>query len=148
MTVFGFFKKIAVIAALALFAASWVAAQGPMRCCAQGGVPRYDTSTEATLAGTVEEVKQLSHMRMAGTGTHLMLKTNKETIEVLLGPTNFLASNQFTFAKGDQVEVTGSRVKFGDGEAIVAREVKKGNKTLTLRDAKGIPQWSRGRWRQ
>ena len=32
-------------------------------------------------------------------------------------------------------------------EAIIAREVKKGGETLVLRDAQGIPQWSRGRRR-
>jgi hypothetical protein len=102
---------------------------------------------EATYKGTVEEVTQHARVGMPRTGTHLSLKSDDQILDVHLGPTDFVAAQQMTFAKGDQIEVTGSKVKFGDGEAIIAREVKKGDKTLTLRDARGVPKWSRGRWR-
>lgn len=137
----------AVIGALALASASWAAVQGPMRCCMRGGMPRYDTATEASYKGTVEEIRQHDHAGMAGTGTHLIVKSGDQVLEVLLGPSEFLAAQQITFAKGDQIEVTGSKIKFGDADAIMAREVKKGDKTLTLRDAQGVPKWSRGRRR-
>jgi hypothetical protein len=52
-----------------------------------------------------------------------------------------------TFAKGDNIEVTGAKVKYEGADAVLAREVKKGDKTLTLRNAAGIPQWSQGRGR-
>ena len=139
--------ELAIVGALALVSASWAAAQGHMRCCMRGEMPRYDTATEATCKGTVEEVTQHSRAGMAGTGTHLIMKSYNKTLDVHLGPTDFLAAQQMSFAKGDQIEVTGSKVKFGDAEAIIAREVKKGDETLTLRDAKGVPKWSRGRWR-
>ncbi len=51
----------------------------------------------------------------------------------------------FTFATGDQVEVIGSKVKMDGADAVLAREVKKGGKTLTLRNARGIPAWSKGK---
>jgi hypothetical protein len=51
----------------------------------------------------------------------------------------------FSFAKGDQIEVLGSRVRVGATDALLAREVQKDGKTLVLRDANGIPKWSRGR---
>jgi hypothetical protein len=41
--------------------------------------------------------------------------------------------------------VTGSKVKYDGGDALVAREIKKGDKVLTLRDEKGNPAWSMGR---
>ena len=41
------------------------------------------------------------------------------------------------FEKGEQIEVTGSRVKFGDSDALIAREIKKGGQTRTLRNAQG-----------
>ena len=47
----------------------------------------------------------------------------------------------FALAKDDQIEVTGSRVKYGDSDAIIAREIRKGSTVLTLRDEKGIPEW-------
>lgn len=140
-------NRFALMGVLALVSASWVAAQGPMRCCMRGGMPRYDTATVATYKGTVEEIRQHNRAGMAGSGTHLIVKSDGQTLDVHLGPTDFLAAQQMTFAKGDLIEVTGSKVKFGDAEAIIAREVKKGDKTLTLRDAQGVPKWSRGRGR-
>jgi hypothetical protein len=76
-------------------------------------------------------------------GTHLTLKTEAETLDVHVGPSWFLTQNQFSFAKGDQVEVTGSKVKVGTADTLLAREVKKEGKALVLRNPQGIPQWSR-----
>jgi hypothetical protein len=112
-----------------------------------GTAPAYDTATEVTLKGSVEAVNQITGPQSWG-GTHLSLKTEKEAIDVHVGPSWFLAQNKMSFAKGDQVEVTGSRVKFGDKDALIAREVKKGGATLTLRNAQGIPAWSGGHHRQ
>jgi hypothetical protein len=36
----------------------------------------------------------------------------------------------------------------GGAESIIAREVVKGDKTLTLRGKNGIPEWSRGKARR
>jgi hypothetical protein len=106
----------------------------------------YNPATETTVKGTVEEVKQIQGGPRSGQGgTHLILKTDKETLEVHLGPTTFLEKQKFTFAKGDQIEVIGSRVKINGADALLAREVKKGDKTLTLRNAQGVPAWSGGR---
>lgn len=140
-------NKLGTLGTLALVSASWAAAQGPMHCCMRSGMPRYDTATEATFKGTVAEVRQHSRSGMAGTGTDLLVKRDDQMLDVHLGPTDFLAAQQMTFTNGDQIEVTGSKVRFGDADAIIAREVKKGDKTLTLRDAQGVPKWSRGRWR-
>lgn len=108
------------------------------------GMPRYDPSTEVTLKGTVEEVKQLTG-RMAMSGTHLTLKAESGTYDVHLGPTAFLSSHKFDVAKGDQIEVIGSKVNVAGAEAVLAREVKKGDNRLSLRNAQGIPEWSGGR---
>jgi hypothetical protein len=75
-----------------------------------GTAPAYDTATEVTLKGSVEAVNQITGPQSWG-GTHLSLKTEKEAIDVHVGPSWFLAQNKMSFAKGDQVEVTGSRVR-------------------------------------
>ncbi len=113
------------------------------------GMPKYDPATETTVKGTVEEVKEVECQmcRMGTTGTHLMVKSGGETMEVHLGPTTFLTDKKFSLAKGDQIEVVGSKVKMNGSDALIAREVKKGDQKLTLRDAQGIPQWSGGRRR-
>jgi DNA/RNA endonuclease YhcR with UshA esterase domain len=106
--------------------------------------PMYNVATEVTLKGSVESVQQMAGPQGWG-GTHLSIKTDNETADVHLGPSWFLAQKKVSFAKGDQIEVTGSRVKFQGQDAIIAREIKKGNETITLRNARGIPMWSRGR---
>jgi hypothetical protein len=40
------------------------------------------------------------------------------------------------------VAFTGSKVKYGGVDLILAREVVKGSDTLVLRDDKGNPVWS------
>jgi hypothetical protein len=56
-----------------------------------------------------------------------------------------LADKNFTFAKGDPIEIIGSNVKIDGADVVIAREIIKGGKTLTLRNAQGVPVWSKGR---
>ncbi len=102
----------------------------------------YDPTTEITVKGTVEKVTEIGEH--GWTGTHLTLRTSKQTYDVHVGPTAYVARSGFTFSAGDQIEVTGSKIKFGGADAIVAREIDKDGKVLTLRDRQGIPGWSRG----
>ena len=137
------FPRVLLIA-IAIFTLG-VATALAQRGMGQGSGRMYNPATETTVKGTVEEVKQIPSARGASSGTHLILKTDKETLKVHLGPTAFLEKEKFTFAKGDQIEITGSKVKIGGADALLAREVKKGDKTLTLRNAQGVPAWSGGR---
>ncbi|HKZ79081.1 MAG TPA: hypothetical protein VJ124_12325 [Pyrinomonadaceae bacterium] len=110
------------------------------------GTPRYDRTTEVTMRGTVEKVEsQIGGM--GWNGTHLVVRFEAETLKVLVGPSHYLAQKGFAFAVGDDVEVTGSKVKFEGHDILVTREIRKGDWWLTLRDKQGIPVWSRSRWR-
>jgi len=103
--------------------------------------PRYDKATEATLKGPIQEVKVVdtpSGIR----GTHLMLKDGKQMIEVFTGPTVFLEHQNFPLAKGDAVEVIGSRVTVNGTSALLARQIRKGDTILLLRDENGRPVWA------
>lgn len=116
------------------------------------GMPMYDTATEVTLAGTVERVITMDAMAgrdgrgrgmgMGMGGTHVMLKTDQETIEVHLGPSAFLKEQHLEIAAGDAIEVVGSRVTMHDSQAVLAREVRKQDRSWALRDADGRPEWS------
>ena len=46
-----------------------------------------------------------------------------------------------TFKAEDKVEITGSKVKQNGEDLILAREVVKGDDTLTLRFKDGKPAW-------
>jgi len=73
-----------------------------------------------------------------------MLKTDRGTFDLQIGPSSFAAKEHLTLAKGDQIEVVGSQVTDDGADAIIARTVKKGDKTTVLRNSKGIPLWSGG----
>lgn len=110
---------------------------------AQRGMRNYDPKTEVTLKGTIEEVQQLAG-RNGRTGTHLLLKTDSGTMPVHVGPSSYIADKQFSFAKGDEISVLGSKVTISGKETLLAREITKDGKTLVLRNAQGIPEWAGG----
>jgi len=117
---------------------------------AQGGMHHggrmYNPATETTITGTVDEIKNIPSQGRGGGGLHLVLSAPSGAIDVRVGPASFVSSKGFTFAKGDALTVVGSKVTMTGQEVLIAREIKKGEQVLTLRDAKGYPLWSgRGR---
>lgn len=104
-------------------------------------MPKYDVSKEVKIKGTIEDVKEMT-MAKGEAGVHLMVKTATETIEVRLCPSGYLKDFEVAFSKGQEVEVTGSKIKIDDKDVILAREVVQGNNTLTLRDKQGAPVWT------
>ncbi len=102
----------------------------------------YNTATVETLAGTIESVDKITPMKGMHYGVHVMLKTDKETIPVHLGPGWYIERLDTKLEKGDKVEVKGSRVVIAGKPAVIAAEIKKGDNTLVLRDSAGIPVWA------
>jgi DNA/RNA endonuclease YhcR with UshA esterase domain len=126
---------ILIVAMVAVFVPA-VAAQK------SSSVPKYDPTTEVTLKGTVEEVRDRECPVSGGTGSHIILRmSDDKTIEVHLASTKFVKAYELVFAKGDKLEVTGSKVTFEGVETIFAREVKRGNDTFVFRDKDGKPVW-------
>ncbi len=107
----------------------------------RGRVPRYDASTEVTVSGTVQHLQEEGIARWGTGGAHLILNTGSGRLLVRLGPRRFLSQQHFRLSDGDRIQVTGSKVKIGDEEAILAREVRLNDRILTLRDKRGKPQW-------
>jgi hypothetical protein len=103
--------------------------------------PKYDVSTEAKFKGTIEDLKlppKGSEKQIA----YVTIKTDTDTIEIYLCPKSFIDDMGVSFAKGDEIAFTGSKVKAGDADMVLAREVVKGTDTLVLRDNKGNPVWN------
>jgi hypothetical protein len=103
--------------------------------------PKYDVHTETKMKGTVDEVK-LPPKGSEKEVAHLLVKSGTDTADVYLGPKSFLDDLGVSFSKGDEIALTGSKVKQGEADLILAREVVKGTDTLVLRDEKGNPVWS------
>ena len=108
------------------------------------GTPTYDPKTETTITGVIQELKEVPGPGW-GDGTHLVVKAGNEVVDVHVGPTWYLKQQKYGFASGDQIEVIGSKVKYQGADVIIARQVKKAGNTWKLRNAQGIPVWSRGK---
>ncbi len=139
-------KAAALIGALlAISSAPALAADtapaGPTRPGGGRGPRNFDPATVTTVSGEVTDVHRLEAMR--GQGVHLDLKTADGVLAVHLGPAWFLDKQALKVQKGDALEVTGSKVQLGAGPALIAQMVKRGDASLTLRDANGVPVWAR-----
>lgn len=108
---------------------------------APGGMPKYDRATEVTIRGSIEEVQE-SPADKGEVHLLVLVKTAQGITAVHLCPHKFLQEFEVNFAKGDQVEVTGSKVKMDGSDVILAREIVKGTSTLVLRDKQGAPVWT------
>ena len=107
------------------------------------GPPKYDLHTEAKMKGTVDEVK-LPAKGNDREVVHLLMKNGEEVVDLYFCPKAFMDDMGVSFSKGDELAVTGSKVKYGGADLVLAREVVKGTETLVLRDEKGDPVWN---WR-
>ena len=126
---------------LALLLAVAVPAAFAQKTTETPAMPKYDVSKEVRVKGTIDDVKEMT-MGKGEVGVHLMVKTATETTEIRLCPSGYLKDFEVAFSKGQQVEVTGSRIKVDDKDVILAREVVQGNNTVVLRDNKGNPVWT------
>jgi len=134
-----------IIGILSLFPATAGWAQPGM---GQGGGPQvhygtmWDAKTVATVNGEVVSVdKYVPGRGGASYGLRLTLKTDKETLPLILGPAWYIEQQHFAFAPKDQLEVKGSRLLIQGQPTLIAQEVKKGNKVLKMRDDQGFPLW-------
>jgi len=104
-------------------------------------LPKYDSQTETKTKGVVDEIKEvpLANKREI---TELTVKSGNDTLRVFVSPKSFQDEMGVSFSKGDEISLTGSKVKLEDADVILGKEVVKGNDTLLLRDDKGNPVWT------
>jgi hypothetical protein len=109
--------------------------------------PNYDTATDIDVMVVVADIRDVA----AGNpldGLHLMVrpesaKANAETTDVYLAPDDFMKDFPCHFTKGDRIQLKGSKVKYNGGPAVLAREVRREDTTLYLRDEHGVPYWKK-----
>ena len=137
---------LAIMGCLVLLAAS-VWAQPGMGPGGRGAGMHYgtmwDASSVTTVAGEVTAVEKYTPGRGGSSyGLRLTLKTDKETLPVILGPAWYIEQQHVAVAPKDQVEIKGSRIPIQGQPTIIAAEVKKGDQVLKLRNDQGLPVWS------
>lgn len=114
----------------------------PMRAADAG--PKYDSHTESKFKGTIDDVTlpPAGHEKEI---VHLVMKNGTDTVDVYLCPKSFLDDMGVNFSKGEEITVTGSKVKQGANDVFLAKQTENGNDTLVLRDDKGNPVWIWGK---
>ena len=102
----------------------------------------YNRQTAETISGEVVRVDRMTPIRGMSYGVHLMLKADKETVSIHLGPGWYVENQDIKIEPKNRVEIKGSRITFEGKPAIIAAEVKRGDEVLKIRDEDGIPVWS------
>lgn len=99
----------------------------------------FDPKTIETVSGKVILVEKTEN------GKNIVLETEpaKDKINVHLGPDFFLDKQEVQVQATDKVTITGSKVMIDGKLYIIASELKKGDKTVIIRDAKGFPAWKK-----
>lgn len=105
--------------------------------------PKYDLQTETKTKGIVEEINVLT-VGSRKDFTELIVKSGEDKLHIYVCPKPFQEEMGISFLKGDEIAVTGSKVKQETLEVILARQLVKGTDTLLFRDAKGDAVWD---WR-
>jgi hypothetical protein len=131
-------KKIFIPVVTLTVALAWTALLS-----GETGPPKYDLHTETKMKATVDEVKLPSKGNEKEI-VHLLMKNGEDVMDLYFCPKSFMDDMGVSFSKGDELAFTGSKVKYGGADLILAREVLKGAETLVLRDEKGNPVWN---WR-
>ena len=142
MKVWGITWKTLLVGLVAAFCGILAFAQA-----GQGSGPGsriYDPKTETTIKGVIQEVREVPGPGQ-GMGTHLIVKTGQNTIEVHVGPSWYLREQKCEFKKDAEIEILGSKVNLQGTDVLVARQIKDGSNTCTLRDPQGVPAWSGGK---
>lgn len=140
---FSAFLFLLMLAAFAVSAAQQPAGSGEKRNRwgeASDDDPKYDPKTEVSIRGVIQEVG--THYGRRGTPrTEIYITERTGLVVANLGPSSFLEENKFKLSRGDTVNVTGSKVKTGAGERILARRVEMRGHILELRSPDGSPKW-------
>ena len=128
--IIGSMRKTLVLVGLAFVAASPVAR----------GAERYDPGSVETVSGEVASVERQAQPG-GPRGVHVLLRTDAgDVFSVALGP--MWVVDPYRLRVGDRVDVTGWRVVRGK-RAMVAAEVKRGDRVMRLRNREGAPLWRR-----
>ena len=104
------------------------------------GVPGGTVALQ-TLEGKIAEVVYLPGVTEDSGLVEIRLQSSTQSRLIRLAPTGFLKERGLLLREGDAVTVKGFAVNGMEGNLLVATEVHKGEKTVSLRDESGRPAW-------
>ena len=99
----------------------------------------YDPAKVETVTGTVEAVETSAPMMRMHRAVVLVLKTDKETIPVHLGPEWYIERLDIKILKGDAIKVKGARVSLSDKPVIIAGEIVRSTRRGSMASLTNFP---------
>ena len=104
-------------------------------------VPKYKMADEVKWKGTVAQVKNYECPISGTVGTHLVVKIDFEKHEAHIAPLKFLEEYGIQFKEGDSITLYATKIKFGEGTALLVRAIERENDQFFFRDKEGLPIW-------
>jgi hypothetical protein len=99
-------------------------------------IPKWNPATVETVSG-----KLVGVWRDKQYGVVVGVDTDKDDVVLLsVGPAYFI-DPKITFAAGDQLEATGSRVHYHERVEMLVSTLKRGDLTVHVRSQKGKKRW-------
>lgn len=122
---------VVLAAAMGYFVSPGVRAQGAGRAAI------YNIATETSVSGTLAQPPARGRM-----GMYLSVQRDDGAMmDVRVAPRSYLAARGVTLSQGDQLEFTGSKVVIEGAAVLLARQMTKEGRTLSMRDRNGHPLW-------
>ena len=91
--------------------------------------------------GSVVSVQKYSYVNKPTPQVQFILRTQSGDYTIELGPEWYIHAKGFHIEPMDEVEIMGSIVIVNETKIVLAHQIKKGEHSLKLRDAKGLPTW-------
>jgi hypothetical protein len=113
--------------------------QGGSHC--HGWAPSSGVVDLQTSEGKITEVVYLPGATPDSSMVEVHLQSAGQSQLVRLAPVGFLKQSGLLLREGDTITVKGFPVAGMEGDLLVATELHKGEKTLSLRDTRGRPAW-------
>jgi hypothetical protein len=123
-----------------IFAVAIVLLVGVVRADIGRDVMGYDVLKERTFEGIVASKGHITEGLM-----YFPLRTASTTMEVQIGPKEFVDHSEFKLNVGETVTVIGMPIIKNERLIVLAREVSSMNAVLVVRDRFGVPLWERDR---
>lgn len=101
----------------------------------------FDADSMISVKGDVISIQNIDPEKELVDGEYLLITAEDGQYPVRLGPKSYLKKQGMPLEPYDEVVVSGSEIPCGERTGIVCTQVKKGDKAVNLRDAKGKPLW-------
>jgi sporulation protein YlmC with PRC-barrel domain len=101
----------------------------------------FDREKLRDVVGKVVRVETVTPLQGMAPGTQVTIATDTGSVQVQLGPRWFLKQQDLRLHEGDEVKVTGAEIQSGNAPAIMAINIRMGDRQLVLRHDDGKAIW-------